>query len=78
MPRIADVLEGFVSCGMSVPEAPRWIVLPDDPPELRAWLRAKQAAEFGADTDLPPEPTSNATGPSRCWPDPGAGPGGTD
>lgn len=37
--------------------APRWIVLPGDPPDLIAWLRARQAE----DPDLyapppPPEP----------------------
>lgn len=49
-------------CGR-VPESfpdpiPRWTVLPGDPPALRRWLQAKQAADDG--------PPAEATEP---WPD---------
>ncbi|HEY9438052.1 MAG TPA: hypothetical protein VIS29_05260 [Streptomyces sp.] len=42
---------------LDVPPAPRWIILPRDPPPLVAWLRARQAEDPNTYAPpLPPEP----------------------
>lgn len=35
---------------------PRWTILPDDPPDLKRWLMAKQDEEREPDMEEPPFP----------------------